>query len=307
VNDWLVKLSLAAVCTGLCAATPGCGSSENGTDSDSCVAGRSVECVGPNGCSGYQVCDASGAYESCSCTSMDADGGSSARDASPEGSSIAHVGTGGTGSGSKPDTATDAGTSTGGHQETTVMPDAGNPPAECQPTDMKDWSPPPYVPARSPQDVCTDAEIESFTSDCLLGTDCSSFEQGGPSAACGECLLPTALSESALGPVIELSPRPFYRWDANVAGCVELSGETECAASIQRARVCAQRSCSGSCDASAASFDDCVTAAQDTTCAEHAEAAVCIMDPLTAERCAASGFAELVLALGRVFCSGGAS
>lgn len=44
-----------------------------GSQDTSCVSGTSVACGGPGGCSGYQLCNAAGSYDSCVC----GDGGSS--------------------------------------------------------------------------------------------------------------------------------------------------------------------------------------------------------------------------------------
>ena len=105
-----------------------------------------------------------------------------------------------------------------------------------------------------------------------------------------------------MGPVIEIHPRPFYRWETNIAGCVELRGEAECAEEIQAAQVCAREACLSSCGATSPGYSDCVHAARAGTCAAYDEAAVCIMDPQTAELCTGADFSAIVLSLGRVFC-----
>lgn len=296
-----------------------CGSSQDDSDKDACVPGRSVECVGPNACHGVQICAQSGdEYGPCVCSTSSTAGttnlgasGSGASSSLPTGGRAPGAtdsggGTQAEGSGGTPASTTSGGSSAGAGSAaaagSTSTGGSGQIPDECDPVSMSDWTPPAYVPARSPQSVCTDEQIQQFVDDCLLGQDCSAFEAGGASADCGQCLWPSPLDGSDVGPVIELSPRPFYRWDTNVAGCVELAGEAECAAKIQAVQVCAQQACLTSCGVSSPGYSDCVDAARTGTCATYNDAAVCIMNQETATRCSGTGFSAIVLSLGRVFC-----
>lgn len=80
-----------AILGGLVIVACGSSSSNGGSASGACVAGASVACTGAGGCSGGQVCNASGtALGDCVC-GAGTDGGPSTSDASSDASSDAHV------------------------------------------------------------------------------------------------------------------------------------------------------------------------------------------------------------------------
>jgi len=179
----------------------------------------------------------------------------------------------------------------------------------CEPLDMGDWDPPAYVPARHDA-ACTSAEIAAYYDACLFGTDCSDYEPGGSSADCGACLEPSSPTDDTWGPVLLTRPPPFYVYDSNAGGCIDLVGEAECGAKIQAADACARAACDEPCsvDGSLAfeAYQDCTRTARQTVCSEYQAAAVCIMDAGHADACSGSGsFESLFVALAEVFCGQG--
>jgi len=172
----------------------------------------------------------------------------------------------------------------------------------CAPADVGEWEPPAYVSARADPGACTTAQIQRYYDDCLVDASCADFEAGGDDEECGACLQPTPLGASSWGPILELNPRPFYRWESNLAGCIELLGETDCAEKIAAAQACAREACTAGCGVTHPDYSACVDEARAGVCAEYEAAAVCIVDPEHSAQCSGSGFEGLVLAYGEVFC-----
>jgi hypothetical protein len=283
----------------------GCGPSE--PDSRGCVAGQSVACVGPEGCRGYQLCSDNGAsFGPCICE--DAGAGTSG------GATLATGGLSNAGGAGPPSGGTRAsgGSAAGGRSDATgdgaAGADAtGGTPVDCAPADMSDWVAPAYVPARAPENVCTDALIRRYAADCLSSSDCSAFEAGGDYVACGDCLSPTPVRDAEYGPLL-LSG--VIR-ETNFAGCIELLGETECAVHQQDKSRCEDEACATNCPVSDADsldlYRECKEQARSGVCSAYHEAAVCITDPAHVEACGGADFEESLVSIGRVFCGGYAS
>lgn len=314
-----------------------CGNSSREGDSDSqddeCIPGERIDCTTESGCEGTRVCGDDLAYEACRCEkepdSEDDDDDESEPEATGRagaesevsdlgrgagGSLFGDPGTPPSGSGADP-AATGAGGSpasfASGGNGASDAPSAGNSAngaeasgvaGTCEPADMSTWTPPAYVPAQAPEPVCSAVQLQRFHDDCLMTGACSDFEPAGSDAPCGECLMPKSLTASAWGPVIELSPRPFYRWETNNAGCIELWGDRECATKIQAAQACAREACLDTCGITHPSYADCVEQARGGTCSDREAAAVCIMDAAQAAACTDSGFEAIFLELGSAFC-----
>ncbi|MBN2197575.1 MAG: hypothetical protein JW751_32650 [Polyangiaceae bacterium] len=172
----------------------------------------------------------------------------------------------------------------------------------CEPAALEDWEPPDYVAARADPGACTTAQIQRYYDDCLVDASCADFEEGGDDEDCGACLAPTPLGAASWGPILELNARPFYRWESNLAGCIELLGESDCAEKIAAAQACAREVCTIGCGLTHPDYSACIEEARASECAEYEAAAVCIMDPQHVEQCSGSGFEGLVLAYGEVFC-----
>ncbi len=220
------------------------------------------------------------------------DGGDDTGGAVGDGGDAGEEGTGGSSGGGQ----TTGGASTGGAVAT------GGAVEPCEPAALEDWEPPDYVAARADPGACTTAQIQRYYDDCLVDVSCAAFEAGGDDEECGACLEPTALDAASWGPILELNPRPFYRWESNLAGCIELLGETDCAVKIAAAQACAREVCTVGCGVTHPDYSACIDEARAGECAEYEAAAVCIMDPDHVEQCSGSGFEGLVLAYGEVFC-----
>ena len=302
------------------------GDGDSGTSERACVPGQSVACVGPQGCNGFQVCSDDGAaFASCSCASGQGGNSSTAlgQGGTGVGGSLIARGSA-TGNGGATNTATSTGpaggatssvstasggvvsSSAGGVGTTSVggsgISSSGGAATSCPPASMVGWTAPSYVPARPKQKVCTDAEIRAYVDQCLKGGDCSAFATGAASAECGACMAPSATTDAALGPILQVTPSPFYRWETNFAGCTELLGAQSCAPKLQAASICASESCNASCDPSSSAYDGCVAQARNSTCNAYSQLAVCLTDATVASRCSGNDFTTSVLAMGRVFC-----
>ncbi len=222
----------------------------------------------------------------------DETGGDDSGGAVGEGGDAGEEGLGGSSSGGR----TTGGASTGGAVAT------GGAVEPCEPAALEDWEPPDYVAARADPGACTTAQIQRYYDDCLVDVSCADFEAGGDDEECGACLEPTALDAASWGPILELNPRPFYRWESNLAGCIELLGEADCAENIAAAQACAREVCTAGCGVTHPDYSACIDEARAGECAEYEAAAVCITDPEHVEQCSGSGFEGLVLAYGEVFC-----
>lgn len=281
-----------------------------------CTPGQSLGCVSTNGCDGYQVCNSRGdAYGSCVC--------SGASGVNAGGNGTVPSGSGGAANGGAATTAPSGGnlggstgsiTAVGGVSfgqggtsttSTAALGGFGNMTSSCTPrSTLGDWTPPAYVPARSKQSACTDTEIRGYLDSCLKGTSCNAFESGGASESCGKCLKPSLVSDSAWGPLIEVAPAPFYRWETNPAGCIELQGYRACAAKLQAVTRCTEYACTTSdCGPMSAGYDQCTITARSSVCKPYFDASVCIPNQTVQQACyGGSDFSAAVLTVGREFC-----
>ena len=268
------------------ALTASCGSDGSESEAGNCTPGRSVECTGPSGCSGYQECkdDGSG-YADCICGN------------GPEGTETGGNATGGTsataGSGGNA-----AGIAAGG-----AGASADDGPGSCMPADMSDWTAPPYVPARPAQEVCTVAQVEDYiTNSCHFG-GCADYEAGGELEACGECLAPSASDATAHGSMVELTVGTLTSVETNSAGCVELAGQADCAAHVQALDACAREACLRTCSPRDSSeynlYSACKAAARSGPCADYASPAACLLP----EAVAACSGTDTFVQLGIAFCA----
>jgi hypothetical protein len=296
--SWMPLLVVAALSMS-CASQ----ADDRDTRASGCVAGQSIGCVGPSGCEGYQICADDGAsYGSCQCGSKSSGSSNS--------TTSTNVGAGGA---SSRNTA-----ATGGVRSSSVLGLGGvstlatggaatgvgiGGASTCAPAQLPAaWASPKYVPARPAQAVCADTEVQDYIAQCMHGTNCAAFEPGGASAACGQCLSPTPLSAASLGPILEILPAPFYRWETNFAGCIELLGAKECAAKLQALTACTSAACSSGCDPTTTTYDTCVVQARTASCSSYAQQASCLTDSSMASRCSGTDFTTSVLAAARVFC-----
>jgi hypothetical protein len=321
VSFWCLALTIALAC-----------GSQNGDDDDSngtCVVNHAVACVGPGNCEGRQVCNQDGSsYSECQCsvgtasttrasatTNVDsgamspATGGMGATHATNRfGSSVVT---------SSPSTSASGGVSgiagaagAGAQPAATSAHPDGTTASVCAPADMTNFAYPPYKPARRASASCTEAELEQYYAECYATGACTTFQPGGASATCGECLKPSAPEDAAYGPMLRLGPANAPMNITNIAGCIELLGEADCAKPMMVAALCEYYACADNCpNATAQEYQaemDCMAQARTTTCSAVGNQAVCINDPAHAATCSGNGFANQFKAIARVFCVQGA-
>lgn len=277
-----------------------CGSGDSGGRGDAhCVPGQSLACVGPNACTGYQICeDDASAYGACVCSSdgipvTTGKGGAAAT------SPVSSTAKGGTTAPS-----TTSGTNATGLGGTPSSVTGATSPASCEPVTLSGFTPPAYVAANAAQSACTDAEIQQYASQCLGAAKCPALEPGGASERCGACLLPTSVTSNQYGPIVETRAAPFYERRTNFAGCVELlTGSSTCAAKLQAADSCTDAACVAQCGTFGTAYQSCVLEARSTVCAAYVEQAYCITDSTVVSKCSGVDFPSSVVAVGKVFCS----
>jgi hypothetical protein len=275
-----------------------CGSGDSGGRGDAlCVPGQSLACVGPNACSGYQICEDDGsALGACLCSTAEESvgtgkGGAGANSALPSSSR----------GGAAPSTT--GGASAMGHGGTSSTVAGATSTVSCEPVTMAGFTPPAYVAANSAQTVCTDSEIQQYASQCLGTDSCPALEPGGASERCGACLLPTPATSNQYGPIVETRAAPFYERRTNFAGCVELlTGSSTCAAKLQAAERCTEAACVAQCGTFGAPYENCVLKARSSVCAAYVEQAYCVTDSAVIAQCSGVDFPSSVVAVGKAFC-----
>lgn len=277
-----------------------CASSEPAQEQAACVPGQSIQCAGPSGCSGSQVCKVDGSgFDSCDCGHAGNTAGTGGA-----GNATTKINTGGA-----PQT---TGLATGGSNAAPLDATGGytSPAistANCVPKSVTDDAYPAYVPARRLPGSCTEADIAQYYTDCYAGKSCAAFDVGGALAKCGACLAPTELSATAYGPLLRVGKPNAYFYETNVAGCEELQGETACAPKMQTEFFCKYLACNTSCPITDASgyYDAlyrCMNAAQDSACADRHAAAICLTSADKAAACSGATFQEQFLNIAKAFC-----
>ncbi len=289
-----------------------CGS-ESGDSGTTCVPGQSIACVGPSGCKGAQVCTSDAAtYGPCACGAVPGGSGSSSNgsgsssgNGAGSGSGARQSGAGGTGLNGFGGTGPNPGFG-GTGQSGGQGPNGGS--RSCTPENMSGYGYPAYKPARRLGGSCTEQAAQQYYTACYSNGDCAAFQPGGAQAACGACLAPSSLGAAQYGPLIKLGTDTQYLAQTNVAGCIELMGEPDCAPYMQVAALCEYFACAAGCPITdSASYQaemNCMTQARGTVCLAAQAAAVCIRDPAHVTACSSSGsgFEGQFLAVARVFC-----
>jgi hypothetical protein len=182
----------------------------------------------------------------------------------------------------------------------------------CEPAELGNFSPPPYVPGRVQPGACTVGQIGQYL-DCMTGNaPCEPFMSGGTLAACGACLDPTELDAAEWGPLLMSvnTTAGATSFEANVSACVELtSGSRECAEAYQAMKACERAACDANCAAaSQAELEErrqCYLDARDGTCALHAISGACatLAGPVAA--CIGDGFEDQFIEAGTALCVNG--
>jgi hypothetical protein len=172
---------------------------------------------------------------------------------------------------------------------------------------MTGFSYPSYHAAKHVANACTDAELEAYYSDCYLGGNCNAFKSGGASATCGVCLLPVGLDNDQYGPLLKLGSDTAYLSATNLAGCIELVGEPDCAKKLQIQQLCEYYACESGCNAitDQASYEaivQCMRDARSGVCKAAADAAVCITSSEHLAACSGSAQKTQFMTVATVFC-----
>ncbi|HMA95825.1 MAG TPA: hypothetical protein VKP30_24220 [Polyangiaceae bacterium] len=314
---WSVALILAAAA---------CGSlEEDEAASDAkCVPGQSTACVGANSCQGFQLCNDDGsAYGVCNCSNPSNSTGATSSTGTKLSSPIAatggsrfatsdHFSSFAYGGANPTGTLNGVGgvlAAAGGSVNVAGASARGSTVATgvCAPVDMSSYVYPTYKPARRLGASCSEAEIQNYYDACYSKGNCADFQPNGKSAACGTCLAPSAVDAAEYGPIIRLGGTSSPLDITNMAGCIELMGESDCAKPLMVASLCDYYACASNCSATdSASYQalmTCMTTARSTACTGAQSASVCIRDPAHAAACSGSGFAGQFLAIARAFCA----
>jgi hypothetical protein len=148
--------------------------------------------------------------------------------------------------------------------------------------------------------------VRTYYADCYVAGNCGDFAPGGSKSKCGECLSPTGLDAEAYGPLIRLGSPTGPLDETNMAGCIELMGEGQCAKKMMIATLCEYNSCATNCavtdSASYQALASCMLDARSSTCSAAEREAVCISSSAHVAACSASGFEAQFVAIATVFC-----
>jgi hypothetical protein len=317
LGAWLVAV-VALACS--------CSAQDEDASAAVCSAGQSIACVGQASCQGFQTCKSDGSgYDPCQCAPNGAYGGwatGGARTSSTQygygGSVVGSSGGIGNGTGIGGTKAIGggnvggAGTSSssagvnaiGGSATASLAGSTAN--ATCAPSDMAGYSYPTYKPARRLFGSCSEQDVQDYYADCYVKGSCTAFLAGGSKAACGACLAPTSVDAAEYGPLLRLGSPTSPLDVTNMAGCIELMGEADCAKKMMISSLCEFYACSDNCPATdSASYQSlmtCMMNARSTACTAAQSAAVCIKDSAHVAACSGSGFDGQFFALARVFC-----
>lgn len=269
-----------------------------------CVSGQSVACGGPLGCHGFQACRADNSgFDACVCGNSE----NHSTNVTQANGGATYVGAvGGRETGVAQGSGGAFNTGLGGAGGIAGGSTLANGSSECAPKDMAGHIYPAYKPARRFIASCTETDVQGYYSECYVKGNCAEFKAGGSKSRCGECLAPTTLDAAAYGPILRLGTAASPMDETNMAGCIELMGEGECAKRLMVAALCEYDSCAESCPANDAatvqSLMSCMMSARSSTCTAAESAAVCITDSAHVAACSASGFEGQFLAIARVFC-----
>ena len=166
---------------------------------------------------------------------------------------------------------------------------------------------PSYRSARHLGGSCTEEDVSSYYTDCYSGGDCAVFEPGGEKADCGACMAVSQLDDDEYGPLIRLGSGTNALDETNMAGCIELVGEPDCAPNIMVAALCEYDACAENCPLAETATGyqdaiDCMRKARTGVCEAAQTDARCISQSSYVTACSGSGFDSQFLAVGRVFC-----
>jgi hypothetical protein len=170
---------------------------------------------------------------------------------------------------------------------------------------MTGFTYPSYHPARRVGSACTDAELETYFADCYSSGNCSAFRTGGASEGCGTCLLPTSLDGASYGPLLKLGTDTAYLSSTNLAGCIELVGEPECAAKIQVAQLCEYHACEHCGPSDSGNYREqiaCMTDARSGVCAPEQTKAICIQSSAHVAACSGASSKMQFMTVAKIFC-----
>lgn len=194
-------------------------------------------------------------------------------------------------------------------------------PADTGPTcptpgDVTGFTPPTYVPAKK-MTVCSSGQVTGYVTNCwMMGGNCQTFKTAN--AACSQCMESlrkdpqTPQNDAMFGPVYIGNGLGFL----NFAGCIELSGDLDCAKATQARDFCLYEACDNVCTIppeTSANYNKCTTTAQTTKCKMYNDAATtaCATEAgasaSTTCRTGFTTFQDGLIKFGNIFCGSGSS
>ncbi len=144
-----------------------------------------------------------------------------------------------------PDTGTDTGSpadAAADRKDSSMMEAAG--PMCPTPVNLVNFMPPAYTPPRVPTSVCLPAGITGYWDNCRgpQATQPLCTTWTASNMACGACIV-SQRTDSAWGPLIMANGITFV----NIAGCLALQGDMNCAKLDEDAAACTAASCDSRC------------------------------------------------------------
>jgi len=154
--------------------------------------------------------------------------------------------------------------------------EASLPPVCPHPADVSGFMPPPYVPPNPAQMKCDSIAIKGYYDNCLNWmtatlVKCAAFRMSN--VACTKCL-ESQKTDPSWGPLVESRPNNLPLVSCNVAGCVDLKGDKNCAAAIEAFWACDDAACDMQCPADDPIYADYVKCTQEAAlngCKKYAD------------------------------------
>lgn len=206
----------------------------------------------------------------------------------------------------------DGGVKDTGVKDTGPLPDGAL--ASCKPQDVSTFKPSTIVPPATAAGACTTQDASDFFDFCVDPGDttkCTAMGKDTTKKACLACLT-TPDTAAKWGALVQDSNNLIKN---NISGCLQVKGDTACAAAVDADTQCSQAACpdtvcpvpSGD-KAALAALNKCLSDSGKTVCKTYHDAAACLNgDAASVSACIGAGstFKDTYVAVAGVICVAG--
>lgn len=193
----------------------------------------------------------------------------------------------------------------------TGTPTDGSTTATCKPQDVSSFVPDAIVPPATAAGACSTQDASDFFDNCVDPGDttkCTAMTKDSTKAACLKCLT-TSESAATWGALIEDANSLIRN---NIAGCLQVKGDTACAKAVEEDTQCSHAACPDSVcpvpsgdKAALAALNKCLSDAGKTVCKTYHDKAACLNgDSGAAAACVGAGntFKDTFVAVADAIC-----